>query len=153
MRTYEFTIIYRVGDEDYTKGKQLVSELLEKHQVEIVKTVDLGIRFLAYLIQKEEKGHYIYHELKADPTVITQLERALRMMNPVLKSLIVRKETEEAAPAVKEAPQEAPAEVKQEAAAEEAPAEPQQEAPEAEEPAEEAPEAEDAPEKEQEPAT
>ena len=140
MRTYEMTIIYRVGDEDYTKGKQLVSELLEKHQVEVVKTSDLSIRFLAYPIKREEKGHYIYHEIKADPEVITQLERALKMMIPVLKSLIVRKETEEAAPATKEAPAPTPVEPKQEAPAE-APEEPKQEAPveESAEPTQEAP--------------
>ncbi len=92
MRTYEMTVILRIAEEDFTKGKQQLNELLERNGVTVEKLEDQGNRVLAYQINKEEKGHYLYFEVRSDPSVIIQLERALKLMQPVLKFLIVRKD-------------------------------------------------------------
>ncbi len=52
----------------------------------------MGIRNLAYLINKQDKGHYFYFELKADPAIINGFNNAFKLMNPVLKFLFVNKE-------------------------------------------------------------
>ncbi len=141
MRTYEMTVIFRAADEDFTKGKQLVDELLQKHGVTVEKEDDKGNRILAYPIKRNDKGHYLYREIKSEPTVIVQLERALKLMQSVLKFLIVRKD-DQAAPAVSAPKAETPKKETAPAPAPEA-AEPEQEtepapAPEAAEPKQEA---------------
>lgn len=139
MRTYEMTVILRIAEEDFTKGKQQINELLERNGITVEKLEDQGIRVLAYKVKKEEKGHYLYFEIRSEPSAIIQLERALKLMQPVLKYLVVRKD-EHPQKAVKK-PAKPAAEQEPEAAAQPAPAaEPAEEVvPEPETASEEAP--------------
>ena len=93
MRTYEFTVILRSEEEAAAQGKELVKQELSRANTAITKEEDLGVRVLAYPIKKEEKGRYLYFEMEADPSVIADLEKNCRLMNPVLKFLFVRKDT------------------------------------------------------------
>ena len=97
MKTYELTVIFRPSEDEFTKGKQLVDELLTKQQVSVDASQDLSVRMLAYPIDREEKGHYLYYEFTSPPETVSSLERALKLMNPVLKHLIVKKEEEKPA--------------------------------------------------------
>lgn len=92
MRNYEFTVIFRANDDNVSKGKELVKAEFEKAGVAVTKEEDHGVRILAYTIKKEDKGHYLYFELKAEPETITKLEKDLNLMSPVLKFLFVRKD-------------------------------------------------------------
>ncbi len=92
IQNYEFTVIFD-ADEDKTKsGLELVKSTFEKNGVEITKEEDLGVRTLAYIINKQEKGHYVYFELKADTSKIADMSKVFQLSTLVLKFLFVNPE-------------------------------------------------------------
>ena len=92
MRDYEFTVIL-VTDEDKTKaGLEAVTAAFAAAGVEITKQEDMGVKYLAYDIKKQEKGHYVYFELKADPSTILEFERGFLLNSNILKYLFVNTE-------------------------------------------------------------
>ena len=92
IQNYEFTVIFD-ADEDKTKaGLELVKSTFERFSAEITKEEDLGVRTLAYIIKKQEKGHYVYFELKADTATIAQMSQIFQLSTLVLKFLFVNPE-------------------------------------------------------------
>lgn len=92
MRNYEFTVIFDANDEKMKAGLQFVTDALAKAGVEITKQEDMGVKTLAYLINKQEKGHYVYFELSADPAKIAGLSHEFQLSTLVLKFLFVNPE-------------------------------------------------------------
>ena len=74
MRNYEFTVIFDANDEKMKEGLAFVTETL------------------AYQINKQDKGHYVYFELSADPASIARLSHAFQLSTLVLKFLFVNPE-------------------------------------------------------------
>ncbi|MGI6432499.1 MAG: 30S ribosomal protein S6 [Sphaerochaetaceae bacterium] len=93
MRTYELTVIFDANEEETAKGLELVQAELSSAQAEITKQEDMGVKNLAYLIRKQDKGHYYYFELSVDPASINVMNNAFKLMIPVLKFLFVVKES------------------------------------------------------------
>ncbi|HKL59454.1 MAG TPA: 30S ribosomal protein S6 [Sphaerochaeta sp.] len=92
MRNYEFTIIFDANEDKTKSGLELVTSLFEKAGVEITKQDDMGVKYLAYDIKKQEKGHYVYFEMKADPSTILGFERDFLLNTSILKFLFVNTE-------------------------------------------------------------
>ena len=92
MRNYEFTIIFDANEEKTKSGLELVTSLFEKAGVEITKLEDMGVKYLAYDIKKQEKGHYVYFEMKADPSSILGFEKEFLLNTSILKFLFVNTE-------------------------------------------------------------
>jgi small subunit ribosomal protein S6 len=98
MRTYEVMFIVRpdVSDEDLDK---LISTL--ESQVAsaggTMKTVDrMGKRRLAYLVRGFQEGTYVLFTLESSAgAVVHELERRLRVTEPVIKFLTVRVDEEQ----------------------------------------------------------
>ena len=62
----------------------------------VVKNVDkMGRRKLAYLVRKFNDGNYILMTVEAGGAVILELERGLRVSEPVIKFITVRMDEEE----------------------------------------------------------
>ena len=91
MRNYEFTVIFDANEDQTAKGLETVVADFTAAQVEITKQEDMGVRNLAYPIRKQDKGHYYYFELKADPSIINGFNNSFKLMVPVLKFLFVNK--------------------------------------------------------------
>ncbi len=91
MRNYEFTVIFDADEEKFKQGLEDVTAMLATAKAEITKQDDMGVRMLAYVIKKQDKGHYVYFEMQADPAQIQGLERKLVLHNSVLKFLFVNK--------------------------------------------------------------
>ena len=92
MRNYEFTIIFDANEDKTQGGLELVTSLFEKAGVEITKQEDMGVKYLAYDIKKQEKGHYVYFEMKADPSTIIGFEKEFLLNTSILKFLFVNTE-------------------------------------------------------------
>lgn len=92
MRNYEFTVIFDSNEEKMKEGLKFVTEALAKVGAEITKQEDLGVKTLAYQINKQEKGHYVYFELSADPSTIASLSHEFQLSTLVLKFLFVNPE-------------------------------------------------------------
>jgi small subunit ribosomal protein S6 len=62
----------------------------------VVKTVEkMGRRKLAYLVRKFNDGNYVLLTIEADGPVVLELERRLRVTEPVIKFITVRIDEEE----------------------------------------------------------
>ncbi|MFA7107704.1 MAG: 30S ribosomal protein S6 [Sphaerochaetaceae bacterium] len=91
MRDYEFTVIFNSEEEKTEQGLATLTKLFETAGIEIAKQEDMGVRTLAYIIKKQEKGHYVYFEIKADPANLADLNTKLLLCEPVIKFLFVVK--------------------------------------------------------------
>jgi small subunit ribosomal protein S6 len=62
----------------------------------VVKTVDkMGRRKLAYTVRKFNDGNYVLLTIEANGAVVLELERRLRVTEPVIKFITVRMDEEE----------------------------------------------------------
>lgn len=95
MREYEVVYIFRS-----TLEQESVEEKLESHHRritgdgEITAVEHWGKRQLAYPIQKQENGYYVVAQFRADPSVLEEFERALKMDEDLLRHLVVLSEGE-----------------------------------------------------------
>ena len=92
MRSYEFTAVYRVKEDNYSTGLKAVKDIFQKNGVTIASDEDMGDKLLAYPVNKEERGHYHLFNIEADPAGIQKIEEALVLTNELLKYLFVKKE-------------------------------------------------------------
>ena len=91
MRDYEAVFVFRPEDEHFTQGKNLVQEQFTGAGVTIAQEEDMGNRDLAYPVKREMRGHYYVYHAQIEPEKIEELNGAIRLMEPVLKCLFVRK--------------------------------------------------------------
>ncbi len=92
MNKYEFTVIFDADEEKTKAGLEFVAGRFERHNVEIAKQEDLGVKTLAYEIKKQEKGHYVYFELNANPETINKMSHDFLLNGNILKFLFVNPE-------------------------------------------------------------
>ena len=92
IANYEFTVIFDANEEKMKEGLELVQATLAKNGAEITKQDDMGVRTLAYLIKKQDKGHYVYFELKADTASIAAMSQVFQLSTNILKFLFVNPE-------------------------------------------------------------
>lgn len=91
MRTYESLYIVHpevVGD-DLTAMVDKFQEILTGQQAEILKLDNWGVRKLAYPIAKQGRGSYVQVIFQAEPQVIAEYERRLRLDEKILRFLTV----------------------------------------------------------------
>lgn len=67
-----------------------ITDLIKKHNGQIDKIDDWGIRKLGYTIKKQNMGHYICLTYHAETGVVGDLERTLRLREDILKQITVR---------------------------------------------------------------
>jgi small subunit ribosomal protein S6 len=96
-RTYELMFIVRpdMADEDLEK---LISTLESTvtSAAGSIKSIDrMGKRRLAYVVRKFREGVYILMTIEGAGTVVHELERRLRVTEPVIKFLTVRIDEEQ----------------------------------------------------------
>jgi small subunit ribosomal protein S6 len=96
-RTYELMFIVRpdMADEDLEK---LISNLESTvtSASGSIKSVDrMGKRRLAYMVRKFREGVYILMTIEGEGAVVHELERRLRVTEPVIKFMTVRIDEEQ----------------------------------------------------------
>ena len=96
MREYEVTVILIAGLEDEAQKEVLgrVEGWLGEGMAEDeeAKSEHWGQRTLAYPINKQTEGYYVYYEVVLDPVKIGEIERNFTYMDEILRHLVVRKE-------------------------------------------------------------
>ncbi len=92
MNNYEtlFVIKPTLTDEETAAQIAKVTEILEREGAEILATNEMGMRKLAYPVQKNERGVYTIVYFKAAGTIVNELERNLKFNEEVIKFLTVR---------------------------------------------------------------
>lgn len=91
-REYETIFILRPDTQNETIAQvnQRLRGIVETMGGKILKLDNWGKRKLAYEIRKQLKGIYLYWQYLAIPGVVEELERNLRMLDPVIRYYTVR---------------------------------------------------------------
>jgi small subunit ribosomal protein S6 len=91
-RTYEVMYIIdpETDDEKIGKLNDAVGKLIAKEGGEVIRMDDIGMRDLAYPIQKKNEGHYVLFEINGSGQEIAELERRMRVNDMILRYITVR---------------------------------------------------------------
>jgi small subunit ribosomal protein S6 len=97
QRFYEVMFIVRpdVADEEVDKLIAGYEQTVTNGGGAIRSTEKLGTRKLAYMVRRFNDGNYVLLTIDADGVVIAELERRLRVSEPVIKFITVRMDEEE----------------------------------------------------------
>jgi len=92
MNCYEtlFVVKPTLTDEETVAQITKIKDVLAKEGAELVGTNDMGMRKLAYPVEKNDRGYYTILFYKAEGTVINELERNLKINEEVIKFLTIR---------------------------------------------------------------
>lgn len=92
VNNYEAAMIFSVanGDDSVNALKEKFAELIAKHgNVENVD--DWGKRRLAYLINDEAEGYYVFTTFTSEPSFPAELERVAGITDGVLRAMVIKK--------------------------------------------------------------
>ena len=96
MRRYESVIILDpdLPDDDIHAFTDRYTELIRSYGGDIIKVDDWGLKKLAYLVKKREKGRYVFFDYGGVPALIEEMERQLKISEEVIKFLSVKLDDE-----------------------------------------------------------
>src|SRR5246127_2628937 len=96
-RTYELMFIVRpdMTDEDLDKLISTLQSVVPTSGGNVVKVEKMGKRRLAYTVRRFHDGIYVLMVVEGGAPVIHELERRLRVTEPVIKFLTVRVDEEQ----------------------------------------------------------
>lgn len=97
MRQYELTYILR-PDLEASAINALVERINGYITAEggaVSKVVPWGLRTLTYPIRKQREGYYVFTLFTLDAAAVARFEQRLRLMEDVLRYLIVRTDEDE----------------------------------------------------------
>ena len=93
MRPYETLVVLRTDlGEEAAKLLARFESVISNQGGTIDEKRDWGVRDLAYPISKQKQGHYHLLEYQADPQVVKELERNLRIVEGVMRFVTVQQE-------------------------------------------------------------
>lgn len=97
QRTYEIMFIVRpdIQDEELDKLIAGFEGNITNGGGVVKSTEKLGRRKLAYLVGKFNEGNYVLLTIEAEGSLVGEIERRLRVSEPVIKFISVRTDEEE----------------------------------------------------------
>lgn len=92
MNYYEDVVILdpNLDDTAIEETVQKIKDVITKQGGEILKTENWGRRKLAYELNKHQKGCYILLLFKAPPATITELEKLSKVLDAIIKFMVVK---------------------------------------------------------------
>ena len=99
-RRYE-TLVLIHPDQGEPGAKEVagrIQALMEQQGCTVTQVQEWGIKELAYLVAKQRRGAYVLFEFRAGPKALAEIERNLKLMEPVLRFVSLQ-QAENAPPA------------------------------------------------------
>ena len=92
MTCYEtlFVVKPTLTEEEIAAQIAKVKDVLAKEGAELVGTNEMGMRKLAYQVEKHNRGYYTVLFYKAEGSTIQELERNLKINEDIIKFLTVK---------------------------------------------------------------
>lgn len=92
MNKYELAVVVnaKIEDEERAAVVDKCKALIERFGGTITKVDDWGKKRLAYEIQKMREGFYYFIQFEAESSAPAEIESRIRIMDNVLRYLIVR---------------------------------------------------------------
>jgi small subunit ribosomal protein S6 len=89
MKHYELLFVVKptLTEEEVKAELDFVKGVMEKNGCEIESVKDMGVRKLAYEIEKHERGHYYVVYFKAAPSALEEILRNLRLSETIIRFL------------------------------------------------------------------
>ena len=96
MNKYELAVVVsaKIEDEERTAVVDRCKALIERFGGTVTNVDDWGKKRLAYEIQKMREGFYYFIQFDAEPTAPAEIESRVRIMDNVLRYLIVKADGE-----------------------------------------------------------
>ncbi len=92
MRKYEMMIIYDLEAATAEETNVFVKDILAKHNVEIVDEKNMGVKELAYEINRKTRGHYFLFNMLTEQKSLPQIERLFKLSDNVMRYLILNRD-------------------------------------------------------------
>lgn len=94
MNKYELAMVVNAKIEDEARDAvvEKAKGYVTRYGGTIQEVEEWGKKRLAYEIQKMHEGYYYFIQFEADPTAPAEIERHMRIMDNVLRYLVVRKD-------------------------------------------------------------
>ena len=94
MNKYELAVVVsaKIEDDERAAVVDKCKALIERFGGTITNVDEWGKRRLAYEIQKMHEGFYYFIQFEADAQCPAEVERHVRIMDNVLRYLVVRKD-------------------------------------------------------------
>jgi len=95
MKHYELLFVLKptLTEEEVKAKFDYINSILETNGCEVKFVNDMGVRKLAYPIEKHERGHYFVLYFVGEPAVMDEILRNLRYMEEILRFLNLKFET------------------------------------------------------------
>jgi len=97
MRLYDIVVLVTpdLNEEDAAKVTADYRKILADGGGEIVKDESWGRRRLAYPIERKREAYYHHFQVSAEPALVAETERRLKLSDQVLRHLAVRADEEQ----------------------------------------------------------
>ncbi len=94
MNKYELAVVVnaKIDDDARADAIEKVKELIERFDGVITNVDEWGKKRLAYEIQKMREGYYYFIHFDANSEAPAEIERRIRIMEPVIRYLCVKQE-------------------------------------------------------------
>lgn len=79
-----------LNEEEVSEATDKITSLISKSGGEILKSDNWGKKDLAYEIDKQKKGFYLYIVFRSPSEVIKKLEDYYKVFDPVFKFMIIK---------------------------------------------------------------
>ena len=95
MKNYELMFVIKptLTEEELKAVTETIKNSVIVTGGEIAVDKDIGIRKLAYEIDKQKRGYYYVSYLSANPDTITEIERQLRINESILRFITIKYES------------------------------------------------------------
>ena len=96
MNKYELALVVsaKIEDDARTATVEKAKEYITRAGGTVTEVEDWGKKKLAYEIQHMKEGFYYFIQFEAEATCPAELEKRVRIMENVLRYLVVRKDAE-----------------------------------------------------------
>ena len=94
MNKYELAVVLttKIEDEERAASIEKIKEVIARFGGVVTNVDEWGKKRLAYEIQKMHEGFYYFIQFEADSQCPAEIERHVRIMDNVLRYLVVKKE-------------------------------------------------------------
>lgn len=95
MNKYELAMVVnaKIEDEERAAVVEKAKNYVTRYGGTITEVEEWGKKRLAYEIRKMREGFYYFIQFEADTTAPAEIERHMRIMDNVLRYLVVKKES------------------------------------------------------------
>ncbi len=96
MRKYEIAVVLNalIEDEERASIIEKIKDYVQRFGGTVIDVDEWGKKRLAYEIQKMKEGYYYFIHFEGEPTVPGEMEATLRIMDNVIRYLVVSMEEE-----------------------------------------------------------